>query len=85
MRILENIVKVNFQVIIWIIRIILINIYANRFSEFKERKSKYPFGGQNNEIQCIQLPFSNPNLKGTRPLFQLQRDSDYRKYLKGIP
>ena len=28
----------------------------------------------------LQLPLSNPNLKGTRILFQLQRDSDYRKY-----
>ena len=27
--------------------------------------------------QSIQLPLSNPNLKGIRLLFQLQRDSDY--------
>ena len=36
-------------------------------------------------IMKLQLPLSNPYLKGTRLLFQLQRDSDCRKYFTRIP
>ena len=36
-------------------------------------------------VYVLQLPLSNPNLKGTRLLFQLQRESDYREYFTKIP